>query len=79
LKIIMQESAATKLGTLAAGAIIEVPEEIGREWCKSGLAIETTSIEPPENAMLSRPIRRKAHGVNNKNTTNNRTSKPSRG
>ena len=79
MNVQIQKAAATPLGRVVAGAIIDIPEDIAEEWCRTGLAIECTSIEPSENAMLSKPVRRKANGVKNKNRTNNRASKSSRG
>lgn len=75
MKIKILKAVATPYGRLVAGVIIDMPDDLAKEWCKTGLAkqeeneIETTSIEPRENAILRRAKPRRRNGNKAKNRT----------
>lgn len=61
-------------GENMTGKEVEMTEDEARPLMASNIAVEVATAEPPENAMLKRPNRRRKYGIKAKNGTINRTS-----
>lgn len=45
MKVKIQKAAATPFGRVVAGGIIDLPDDIAKDWCKSKLAKRLTKAD----------------------------------